>query len=132
MNRRELMLAGMALATGPTYTCAQAVHPRGPGKPVPEPGSPPAILLNDYLPRSIYRIPVSEVKRAKYAAIDAHCHGHGPLSVGDMVKMMDAVGVERTVIFTGASTAERFREVRREYDKYPGRFDLWCLFDLRG
>jgi len=132
MNRRELMLAGMALGMGPALTRAQARRSTGGEGPEPEaaPGSPPTILLNGYLPHSIYRIPVTEINRAKYPVIDAHCHGHGPLSVGEMVKMMDAVGVEKTVIFTGASTVDLFTEASREYAKYPGRFDMWCLFDM--
>lgn len=134
MNRRELMESGMAFAIGSTYTYAQAEHNSGPEKPESETpaGSPLNITLDNYFPRSIYRIPVSEIQKAKYPIIDAHCHGHGLLSVGDMVKVMDAVGVERTVIFTAASTPDRFVEVRRDYDQYPGRFDLWCLFDLTG
>ena len=50
----------------------------------------------------------------------------------EWVKTMDAVGVERTVIFTGASTAERLTEIRKPYDRFPGRFDLWCAFDMEG
>jgi predicted TIM-barrel fold metal-dependent hydrolase len=45
---------------------------------------------------------------------------------------MDAVGVEKAVIFTGANSAELLTEVRQVYAKYPGRFDLWCSFDLSG
>jgi hypothetical protein len=127
------MLAGMALGMKPALTSAQVrgTARRGQSEQEAPPGSPPTILLNDYLPRSLYRIPVTTINKAKYPVIDAHCHGHGPLSVGEMVKMMDAVGVEKTVIFTGASTAERFAEVRRQYDAHPNRFDLWCLFDVR-
>jgi hypothetical protein len=132
MNRRELMLAGMALGMKPALTSAQERRTAGRGESEQEapPGSPPTILLNDYLPHSLYRIPVTKIDKAKYPVVDAHCHGHGPLSVGDMVKMMDAVGVEKTVIFTGASTVDRFTEVSREYAKYPDRFDMWCLFDM--
>lgn len=134
MNRRELMLAGMALATASDCASAQARRSPESGKPMTQAlaGSPPTILLNGYLPQSIYRIPVTEVSRAKYPLIDVHCHGHGPLSVREMVKIMDKVGVERTVIFTGASTPDLFEEARREYGQYPNHFELWCLFDLRG
>jgi hypothetical protein len=49
-----------------------------------------------------------------------------------MLKLMDAAGVEKTVIFTGAPTPERFSQARQPYAKYPNRFDLWCSFDLAG
>lgn len=128
------MLAGMALAGASNCAPAKPLRSPDPGKTDPEApsGSPPTILLNGYLPQSIYRIPATEVRRAKYPVIDVHCHGLGPLSLREMVKMMDSVGVERTVIFTGASTPERFAECRREYKQYPNRFELWCLFDLAG
>jgi hypothetical protein len=49
-----------------------------------------------------------------------------------MVKLMDAVNVEKTVLFTGAATPQSFNEVRQPYLKHAGRFDLWCSFDLAG
>src|SRR5574340_608031 len=101
MNRRELMLAGMALGVKPAFTAAQqerASDEREQGQEAP-PGSPPTILLNDYLPHSLYRVPVTEVDKAKFPVVDAHNHGHGPINVADMVKIMDQVGVEKTVIF---------------------------------
>ena len=73
---------------------------------------------------------MTEINKAKYPVIDAHNHGHGPLSVADMVKMMDQVGVEKSVIFTGAWDAERFTEVSRQYSVYPNRFDMWCMFNM--
>ena len=45
---------------------------------------------------------------------------------------MDAANVEKTIIFTGANSAERFAEVRKAYDKYPKRFELYCGFDMTG
>jgi len=132
MNRRELMLVGMALGITPAVTAAQQERTTarpGPSQEAPS-GSPPTILLNDYLPRSLYKVPVTEINKAKYPVIDCHNHGHGPLSVADMVKMMDQVGVEKSVIFTGAWDAERFTEVSRQYSFYPNRFDMWCMFNM--
>jgi uncharacterized protein len=132
MNRRELMLAGMALGMKPALTSAKPKSAAGGGQSgdAPAPGSPPTILLNDYIPHSIYRIPVTNIEKAKYPVFDAHCHGRGSLTVDEMVKMMDEVGVEKSVVFTGASTLDRFKEISREYAKYPDRFNTWCLFDL--
>jgi uncharacterized protein len=132
MNRRELMMAGMALGIKPAIASAEQERTASHGDPQQEapPGSPPTILLNDYLPHSLYRGPVTEIDKAKYPVIDAHNHGHGPLSVAEMVKIMDQMGIEKTVIFTGASDAERFTEVSRQYAAYPNRFDLWCMFDM--
>jgi hypothetical protein len=132
MNRREAMAAGLAFAVGSTCSFAQTQSSEAEASEThASAGSPPAITLDNYFPQSIYRIPVSDIQKAKYPLIDVHCHGRGPLSAADMVKMMDAVGIERTVIFTGASTAEQLGQIRREYDRYPGRFDFWCMFDLQ-
>jgi predicted TIM-barrel fold metal-dependent hydrolase len=90
-------------------------------------------LLKDYRPQSIYRVPKTDIKRAKYPTVDVHCHGARPIGqLDEMVKVMDAVGVEKTVIFTGANSADRLTETRQIYSKYPNRFDLWCSFDLAG
>ena len=45
---------------------------------------------------------------------------------------MDAAGVEKTVIFTGAGAPDRFAEIAKPYSKYPGRFEPWCVFDMTG
>lgn len=94
--------------------------------------TPPTILLNDYLPNSLYRVPVTEVPRAKFRIFDGHDHGHGPLSVAEMIRIMDKVGVEKTVVFTNEGTVDKFSEAARDYADHPDRFDLWCMLDLRG
>ena len=130
MNRRQwMMLSGAAVAArGRSAQAQQAPSPAD-----TEQDTPDKFLLKDYRPESIYKVPKTEVKKAKYPVIDAHCHGaRPPQQVDDMVKLMDAAGVEKTVIFTGAPRAERFSQVRQLYVKYPTRFDLWCSFDLAG
>ncbi|HET9180257.1 MAG TPA: amidohydrolase family protein [Terriglobia bacterium] len=132
MNRRELMLAGMALGITPAVTAAQehaTARPEPSSQEAPS-GSPPTILLNDYIPHSIYKIPVTTINKSKFPIYDAHCHGRGDISVRRMVSIMDEVGVEKGVVFTGAWDAHHFTEISRQYSAYPGRFDMWCMFDL--
>ena len=129
MNRREMMMLSGALAAN------GAAAPQAPAQASPDAGqdTPDKLLLKDYRPQSIYRVPKSEIKRAKFPIFDVHCHGARPSDqVDEMVRIMDAVGVEKTVIFTGASTADRFAETAKPYSKYPSRFDLWCGFDMTG
>jgi predicted TIM-barrel fold metal-dependent hydrolase len=129
MNRRQMMLlSGAALAQA-------APSPQAPAQATPDagPDTPDKLLLKDYRPVSIYRVPKSDIKKAKFPVFDVHCHGAQPIDQLDaMVRMMDAVGVEKTVIFTGAGTADRFEEAAKPYAKYPGRFDPWCGFDMTG
>jgi hypothetical protein len=94
---------------------------------------PDKLLLKDYRPKSIYKIPQTEITRAKFPVIDVHCHGARPAArVSEMLKNMDAVGLEKSVIFTGAATTEKFIEVSKPYTPYPERFFLWCGLDLSG
>jgi hypothetical protein len=95
------------------------------------PVTPDRILLKDYRPKSIYRIPVSDIRKAKFPIWDVHCHGARPVEqLRDWVRMMDTVGVEKSVIFVGASAADRFAEAAKPYRDYAGRFELWCGFDM--
>jgi uncharacterized protein len=132
MNRREAMiLSGLSLAG--RRSLAQGLR----GRAAKDPGElrvpPPKITVYEYRPKSIYRIPKHDIKRAKYPVVDAHCHGARPVEhLPEWVKLMDEVGVEKTVVFSGLSSPERFAEFRKPYDKYPGRFDLWCDFDMTG
>ncbi len=125
MNRRQWMtLSGVAATAG-----AVSVQAQGDA----QPDTPDRFLLKEYRPVSIYKIPITAINKAKFPIIDAHCQPARTASeVNDMVKLMDAAGVERAVIFTGASTREDFDQVRQKYANYPDRFDLWCGFDLNG
>ncbi|HOQ46076.1 MAG TPA: amidohydrolase family protein [Bryobacteraceae bacterium] len=92
--------------------------------------SPETLLLKDYRPVPIHKIPVTEVPKAKYPAVDMHTHVYAktPEEVAEWVKTMDAAGTEKTIVLTGA-TGERFDALQRIYAKFPDRFDLWCGID---
>src|SRR3954463_5709604 len=102
MNRRQaLRLSGMALA-------AHRVLPQAPKQAVAPPGSTPTVLLDDYRPVSLYKIQVTDIRKAKFPVFHAHSHGYRNFdSVDGMVKVMDSLNIERTVIMTGGSTPER-------------------------
>ncbi len=95
--------------------------------------SPETILLKDYRPKSIYKIPVTEIAKAKYPIIDMHSHPYAETAqqIDEWIKNMDEVGVQKTVILTMATGTE-FDDIYRKYSKYPDRFAMWCGFDLSG
>jgi uncharacterized protein len=95
--------------------------------------SPETILLKDYRPRSLYKIPVTQVFKAKFPIIDMHSHAYAktPEEIAEWVRNMDEVGIHKTVVLTDA-TGQKFDDVRRAYGVYPGRFELWCGFDYTG
>jgi predicted TIM-barrel fold metal-dependent hydrolase len=86
------------------------------------------VLLKDFKPQSIFRIPQHRIQKAKYPAIDVHYHAQGKAGPAERLKAMDEVGVEKAVIFAGVGP--RFDAAYEMYSKHPGRFELWCGFDL--
>ena len=91
------------------------------------------ISLNNYRPVSIYKIPITEISKAKYPAIDMHTHVYAKddESVKKWIKAMDDCGIEKSIVFTGA-TGARFDTIYNLYSKYSNRFELWCGFDNSG
>ena len=90
------------------------------------------ILLKDYRPVSIYKIPAHQVEKAKYPAIDMHTHVYAKdeETIKKWIKAMDACGIEKSVVFTGA-TGARFDSIYNLYSKHLDRFEIWCGFDYR-
>jgi predicted TIM-barrel fold metal-dependent hydrolase len=97
------------------------------------PQTPDKLLLREYRPRSIYKIPQTKVPKARYAAIDAHAHPYANTDeeIVNWVRTMDEVGIEKAVILT-AATRKEFNEIAAKYRKHPGRFELWCGIDFTG
>lgn len=95
--------------------------------------SPDEILLKDYTPRSIFKIPESRVEKARYPIVDVHSHDYArsDAEIKRWVEAMNAVGIERTIILSGA-TGQRFDETLTRYGKYPDRFEVWCGIDYSG
>ena len=92
-----------------------------------------SLLLKDYRPRSIYRVPRTEIAKARFPVIDMHSHPYARSAeqVDRWVRTMDELGIEKTIVMTGAS-GERFEAYAELFAGHPGRFSLWCGFDYRG
>jgi uncharacterized protein len=135
MNRRELIAFSAAAFAAKMAHADPRMEAKGLDGHVPSTGAdlPETLLLKDWRPRSIYKIPVTEITKARHPVVDVHNHGvNTPEQVRNIVQAMDESGVERAVIFAGTGRSESFAQVRAIYSAYPQRFDLWCLFDLRG
>jgi predicted TIM-barrel fold metal-dependent hydrolase len=143
MKRRSFLktvgVAGMAAGVTPAWSLPlaaslQDAHPgASDATKAAEAASPEKILLKDYRPRSLYKIPVTEVSKAKLPIVDMHSHAYAktPEEIAEWVRNMDEVGVAKTLILSGASGKE-FDEIYRKYSAYPDRFELWCGFDYTG
>jgi predicted TIM-barrel fold metal-dependent hydrolase len=92
-----------------------------------------SILLKDYAPASSLIVPTTEVTKARFPVIDVHAHSgqsaiRTPQDVADWVKTMDDVGIETTIVFTGAVGPSFDRQVEL-FKPYGKRFQLWCSLD---
>ncbi|MGC9997637.1 MAG: amidohydrolase family protein [Terriglobia bacterium] len=132
MNRRQWMILSGAAAVNPREL-ARAQQARAPGD--ESQTLPGKLLLKDFRPRSLYKIPKTEITKAKYPVVDAHYHAEwvkSPEDLDEMVKLMDEAGVEKTVTFVRTGSPDKYSELSKRFSKYPERFDLWCGFDLKG
>lgn len=143
MKRRSFLktvgTAGLAVGVKPARSMNYVGNLQGPdlgsldAEKAPGPASPETILLKDYRPRSLYKIPITEVPRAKFPIIDMHSHAYAKTSeeIAEWVGNMDEVGIAKTIILTGA-TGQEFDAIYRKYAAYPNRFELWCGFNYTG
>jgi len=95
---------------------------------------PDSLLLKNFRPHSIYKIPVTNITKSKYPVIDMHAHqgnvkSHAQLK--EWVNRMDRFGVEKTIILT-MLTGAPFDSVYKAYASYGDRFEIWCGFDYTG
>lgn len=99
-----------------------------------EPGLQDKLLLYNYRPQSIFKIPQTRILKAKYPAIDMHMHaprgGNLDSAATALLKNMDECGIEKTILFCG--TGKGFDQLAAVFGKYPGRIELWCGLDFTG
>lgn len=102
----------------------------GPGV-SPGPGPMDTIFLKDYAPRSSVVNQETFVPKAMYPVIDCHVHvvARTPAEISEWVKTMDEVGMETSVVLTGATGEEFDKLVDSLLKAYPGRFQLYCGLD---
>ena len=95
--------------------------------------TPDELLLKNYRPRSIYKVPASHIQKARYPAIDIHSHPYARTDedLAQWIRTMDAVGIEKTIIMTMA-TGKKFDSLYAKYATYGNRFEVWCGFDYTG
>src|SRR6185437_12319277 len=84
------LAAGFMPAEGIAYAASQPAS--GPVS-AKKHTSPETILLKDYRPKSIYKIPITEVAKAKFPIIDMHSHAYAKTSaeIATWVRNMDEV-----------------------------------------
>ncbi|MEQ8471978.1 MAG: amidohydrolase family protein [Marinoscillum sp.] len=91
------------------------------------------LLLKDYQPVSIYKIPITFVEKAEWPVIDMHSHPYASNKpeLEEWVQNMDKYGIEKTILLT-YTTGNEFDSLVQAYSIYADRFDLWCGIDYTG
>ncbi|MEP6952229.1 MAG: amidohydrolase family protein [Ginsengibacter sp.] len=91
------------------------------------------LKLKDFHPVSIYKIPQTEINKAKYPVIDFHSHDYpkSDARVDEWVSTMNETGISKTIILS-YSTGAGFDSVVTKYARYRDRFEIWCGFDYTG
>ena len=89
-----------------------------------------ALLLKDYRPRSIFKIKVTTVDKARYPAIDVHTHDRNAdeATITAWEGMMDEVGIAKSVMLASCAGA-KFDSIVARYRAHAAHFVLWCDFD---
>ena len=100
------------------------------------------VLLKDYRPKCLLRVPAHVPEKPRFAVIDAHNHLFGELPPQKLIEVMDAVGVRVWVNVTGNTTMplenNTYTIARRDLgyflehyvQRYPGRFAALTMADF--
>ncbi|HZQ18311.1 MAG TPA: amidohydrolase family protein [Terriglobales bacterium] len=137
MKRRSFLktagAAGVMAGAIPAWSAPQHASHKASTTKASGASSPENILLKDYKPKSIYKIPITQVPKAKFPVIDMHSHPYAKTTqeIAEWVRNMDEVGIEKTMILAMA-TGEKFSEIYKKYSAHPDRFEVWCGFDYTG
>ncbi len=96
--------------------------------------NPENILLKNYRPKSIYKVPVTKITKAKFPVVDMHAHPRqmkNEEDIKNMIRRMDKLGIAKTVLLA-QKTGPSFDSICRVYAPYSDRFEVWCGFDYTG
>lgn len=102
--------------------------------------NPTGLLLRDYAPRTVLRLPDSTPNHPRFPVIDAHNHlgtAFGPFSgdwpnrpVSELISTMDESGVQVLVDLDGQWGETLKREIARHVEPYPDRFLVFAGIDF--
>ena len=113
-------------ASDPVWLKAKYGPWGGPGV-SPRPGPMDTITARDYAPVDSLVLENKTVNKARFPAIDVHAHSNAKTreELAAWVRTMDEVGVETTVLLTGATGAQ-FNQMAELYSTRADRFQLFC------
>lgn len=93
------------------------------------------LLLRDFVPDPMLRVPATEVPRASFPVIDVHCHLNDgivmPRAVDpkQFIRVMDETNVKAAINLTGGWGQRLRRSLQNLAEAFPGRFFVFCQID---
>lgn len=93
------------------------------------------MMLRDYAPDTMLRVPASAVPRARFPVIDVHCHLNDGIVMRKwvdpihFVRIMDATNVKVAVNLTGGWGDKLTESLRSLSGNFPGRFYVFWQID---
>ena len=94
--------------------------------------TPDQLLLKDYRPVSIYKTASANIQKPSFPPIDMHSHTYATSQeeLNTWIENIDNFGIEKTILLT-YSFGSQFDSLAAIYQKYNGKFELWCGIDFR-
>lgn len=89
------------------------------------------LRLSEFEPKSMLVTPVHSIERARFPAIDYHNHLDAQ-QPDEMLRIMDACGIERIVNITMKTGAEALAMIERFHSAAPDRFSTIAWMDWSG
>lgn len=93
---------------------------------------PNNLLLKDWQPKSLYKIPITQIERAKFPVIDMHAHNYTLTDndIAERAQILEQLNVEKSVVFV-ENTGKEFDSVCKKYSVHPV-FYVFCGIDFSG
>jgi predicted TIM-barrel fold metal-dependent hydrolase len=93
------------------------------------------MLLRDYEPTSMVRLPATEVREARYPVIDVHCHLNDGIVMtrsvdpNQFLRVMDQTNVKAAINLTGGWGQKLRNWLNNMGQRSPRRFYVFCQID---
>ena len=128
-------MGALAISTSSAREQESSGPPAGPSPAASAERARSDLLLRDFKPRSMLKVPAHEVERAAFPAVDVHNHVNDargndpPVPVDELLARMDRLNLKRIVILTGGWSEALQRVVDRMVKPHPDRFTVFTQPD---
>ncbi|MCA9134306.1 MAG: amidohydrolase [Planctomycetales bacterium] len=122
------------LAAIPSRLCAQASAETDSN---PTPATVPPLTLAEFVPEPRLKVPVTDVRQAKFPVVDVHSHfwirlRHNPEQLDEFVQLMDRNNIALSVSLDGKLGSQLEAHMQYLWTRYKDRFLIFANIDWQG